>query len=116
MPLTSPARRAGRAARLWTSGRGSGRRMVSEHARRVLAVAGSSWSFDQASKKLLELCRIKVSNDTIRAVCDEEGERAGKWVRSDHAHARMLAGAAGEWEFSTDGVRSTPPAAGVRCG
>lgn len=84
---------------------GLGRRMVSEHARRVLAVAGSSWSFEQASGKLLELCRIKVSNDTIRAVCDEEGERAGKWVRSDHAPAGMLAKAAGEWEFSTDGVK-----------
>lgn len=84
---------------------GLGRRMVSEHARRVLAVAGSSWSFEQASKKLLELCRMRVSNDTIRAVCDEEGERAGKWVRSDDAPAKALAGAAGEWEFSTDGVK-----------
>lgn len=84
---------------------GIGPRMVSEHARRVLAVAGSSWSFDQASKKLLELCRIKVSNDTIRAVCDEEGERAGRWVRSDDAPAKALAKAPGEWEFSTDGVK-----------
>lgn len=84
---------------------GIGRRMVSEHARRVLAVAGSSWSFEQASKKLAELCRIRVSNDTIRAVCDEEGERAGRWVRSDDAPAGALARAAGEWEFSTDGVK-----------
>ena len=84
---------------------GIGRRMVSEHARRVLAVAGSSWSFGQASKKLLELCRMRVSGDTIRAVCDEEGERAGRWVRSDDAPAEALAGAAGELEFSTDGVK-----------
>jgi hypothetical protein len=83
--------------------------MVSEHARRVLAVAGSSWSFEQASRKLLELCRIKVSNDTIRAVCDEEGERAGRWVRSDDTPARTLADAAGEWEFSTDGVTVNTP-------
>jgi hypothetical protein len=84
---------------------GLGRRMVSEHARRVLAVAGSSWSFEQASRKLAELCRMRVSNDTIRAVCDEEGERAGRWVRSDHAPGEALAKAAGEWEFSTDGVK-----------
>jgi hypothetical protein len=84
---------------------GLGRRMVSEHARRVLAVAGSSWSFDQASGKLLELCRIRVSNDTIRAVCDEEGERVGRWVRCDDASADALAKAPGEWEFSTDGVK-----------
>jgi len=84
---------------------GIGRRMVSEHARRVLAVAGSSWSFEQASRKLLELCRMRVSNDTIRAVCDEEGERAGRWARSDEAPGKALAGAAGELEFSTDGVK-----------
>lgn len=84
---------------------GIGRRMVSEHARRVLAVAGSSWSFEQASKKLAELCRMRVSNDTIRAVCDEEGERAGRWARTDDAPAKTLANAAGAWEFSTDGVK-----------
>lgn len=84
---------------------GIGRRMVSEHARRVLAVAGSSWSFEQASKKLLELCRMRVSNDTIRAVCDEEGGRADRWMRGDAAPAKALSKARGELEFSTDGVK-----------
>jgi hypothetical protein len=79
--------------------------MVSDHARRVLAVAGSTWSFEQASQKLLELCRIRVSNDTIRAVCDEEGERAGQWTRSAEAPREVLTRAAGELEFSTDGVK-----------
>jgi hypothetical protein len=84
---------------------GIGARMVSDHARRVLALAGSSWSFEQASAKLLELCRMRVSNDTIRAVCDEEGARAERWMRSDPAPRAALARSAGELEFSTDGVR-----------
>jgi len=50
---------------------GIGRRMASEHARRVITLAGSTWSFDQASAKLAELCRMRVSNDTIRAICNE---------------------------------------------
>lgn len=84
---------------------GIGRRMVSTHACRVLALAGSTWSFGGASQKLLELCRMRVSKDTIRAVCDEEGERAGRWTRSDAAPRQALARAAGELEFSTDGVK-----------
>ena len=84
---------------------GIGSRMASEHARRVIVVAGSTWSFEQASAKLRELCRMRVSNDTIRAECDEEGERAGRWTRSDRSAADPLAKAAGELEFSSDGIK-----------
>jgi hypothetical protein len=52
-------------------------RMVSEHARRVVSLAGSTWPFDEASAKLLELCRMRISDDTIERVCQEEGQRAG---------------------------------------
>jgi len=84
---------------------GIGHRMASEHARRVIVVAGSTWSFEQASAKLRELCRMRVSNDTIRAECDEEGERAGRWVRSEKSLAGRMAKAAGELEFSSDGMK-----------
>ena len=84
---------------------GIGSRMASEHARRVIVVAGSTWSFEQASAKLLELCRMRVSNDTIRAECDEEGERAGRWVRSEQVPLQSMAKAAGELEFSSDGMK-----------
>ncbi|HEX4053055.1 MAG TPA: hypothetical protein VHX86_02205 [Tepidisphaeraceae bacterium] len=96
----------------WT---GIGSRMASEHARRVIVVAGSTWSFEQASAKLLELCRMRVSNDTIRAECDEEGERAGRCARSEKAPAEKLAKAAGELEFSSDGMKINTTAAGRRC-
>ena len=84
---------------------GLSNRMASEHARRVIVVAGSAWSFEQASAKLQEMCRMRVSNDTIRAECDEEGARAGRWARSEKALAGKMAKAAGELEFSSDGMK-----------
>jgi hypothetical protein len=83
---------------------GIGSRMVSAHARRVIVLAGSTWSFDQAASKLSELCRLKTSNDTIRAICDEEGKRVDEWIRRDDASVRPIHAASGEWEFSSDGT------------
>lgn len=75
------------------------------HARRMATLAGSTWSFDQASDKLEELCHLSVSNDVIRRVCDAEGQAARDWLRSDGAPAEMLAEAEGDVEFYTDGVQ-----------
>lgn len=83
---------------------GIGSRTVSDEARRVIVLAGSSWSFEQAAVKLEELCRLKTSNDTIRAVCDEEGKRVDQWLRSDRVSAQPLNDARGQWEFSSDGT------------
>jgi len=83
---------------------GIGPRTVSEHVRRVVATAGSQWSFDKASAKLKELCRLKISDDMVRAVCDEEGERAGAWMKQEESAAAALSKASGELEFSTDGT------------
>jgi hypothetical protein len=83
---------------------GIGPRTVSDEARRLLVLAGSTWSFDQASVKLKELCRLSVSNDTIRAVCDEEGQRVDQWMRKDDASVSPLQSAAGDLEFSSDGT------------
>jgi hypothetical protein len=80
-------------------------RIVREHARRVVTLAGSTWRFDEASAKLLELCRMRLSDDTIERVCQEEGKRAGAWMKTDEAPAELMREAAGEMEFSTDGVK-----------
>ena len=80
-------------------------RIVSEHARRVVSLAGSTWPFDEASAKLLELCRMRISDDTIERVCQEEGKRAGAWMKSDESPGKRMSRAAGEMEFSTDGVK-----------
>ena len=84
---------------------GIGPRMLSEHARRVVSLAGSAWPFDEASSKLKELCHLRISDDTIERVCQEEGQRCGRWARQDQATARMMQEAEGELEFSTDGVK-----------
>jgi hypothetical protein len=83
---------------------GIGSRTISDEARRLIVLAGSTWSFDQASAKLKELCRLSVSNDTVRAVCDEEGHRVDQWVRKDQASVEKLSAAEGELEFSSDGT------------
>jgi len=79
--------------------------MASDHARRVVSVAGSTWPFDEASSKLLELCRMRISDDTIERICQEEGARAGRWMKQDPTPRQKFAEAAGEMEFSTDGVK-----------
>jgi hypothetical protein len=75
------------------------------HARRVVTLAGSTWSFDQAADKLQELCHLKTSNDVIRAVCNEEGHAAQQWIEVSEQPAAVMADAAGEVEFYTDGVK-----------
>lgn len=74
---------------------GIGSRSISEHVRRVITLAGSAWSFDKAALKLKGLCQLTISNDTVRAVCNEEGERAGQWLRKDAASASKLSQAKG---------------------
>lgn len=84
---------------------GIGPRMLSEHTRRVVSLAGSTWPFDEASSKLKELCHLGISDDTIERVCQEEGDRCGRWVQEDQATADLVQSASGEMEFSTDGVK-----------
>lgn len=83
---------------------GIGSRTISEHARRVITLAGTTWSFEQAAVKLKQLCQLQTSNDTVRAVCNEEGKRAGQWMRKEPAAVAPLGKAAGELEFSSDGT------------
>lgn len=75
------------------------------HARRMVTLGGSSWSFDQASQRLAELCHLQVSNDVIRAVCDEEGQEAAQWLKQSPEPAEQMAAAVGELEFYSDGVK-----------
>jgi hypothetical protein len=71
----------------------------------MIVLAGSDGSFDQASDRLKELCRIDVSNDVVRRVCDEEGKRVQDWVKASPQPAAVFAAAKGEAEFSSDGVK-----------
>ena len=82
-----------------------GRRSLTGGARRLLTLAGASWSFDRASAHLKEFCHLNVSDDTIERVCQEEGTRAQAWMGRACEPAQAFAKAAGHAEFSTDGVQ-----------
>jgi hypothetical protein len=78
--------------------------MATPQARRMLALAGMSWSFDTASDRLAELCLLKVSNDTIRRVSEEEGKAAQQWIATSDRPGEVFKRGAGDQEFYTDGV------------
>lgn len=76
---------------------------MSQGARRMLTLAGMSWSFDLSAKRLKELCHLEVSDDTIERVCQEEGKRAGQWMQNSAAPAESFGRAKGQVEFSRTG-------------
>lgn len=84
---------------------GVGDRSISSGARRMVSLAGMSWSFDRASSHLKEFCHIDVSDDTIERVCQEEGERGKKWMNESSEPVAAFARAKGHAEFSSDGVK-----------
>ncbi len=78
--------------------------MATPGCRRMLALAGMSWSFDTASERLEEFCLLKVSNDTIRRVSEKEGQGAEQWISKSAEPGKAFEQAEGEQEFYTDGV------------
>lgn len=84
---------------------GVGDRSISSGARRMLSLAGMSWSFDRASDHLKEFCHIEVSDDTIERVCQEEGARGKKWMSESSEPVAAFEKASGVPEFSSDGVK-----------
>lgn len=78
---------------------------VTEHARRMIVTVSTVWSFDNASAKLADICSMKVSDDTIERVCQDEGERARKWLRGEEELVKSFAQAPGEPEFYSDGLK-----------
>ena len=77
---------------------------VSPAARRLLCLAGASWSFDRAAAHLKELCGLAVGANTIRRVCHGHGGAARDWRRGDPAAAAAFRAAGGDVEFQTDGT------------
>lgn len=87
---------------LWAGIEGAHR--ITPHARRMVVLAGSGCSFDEASHNLEELSHIEVSNDVVRRVCDEEGQAVRKWISSSPEPKKAFDAAQGAVEFSTDGL------------
>lgn len=90
----------------WESWAGvTGTHRVTPHARRMIVLAGSGCSFDEAERNLKELSHLSVSNDVVRRVCDEEGEAVRKWMNQAPEIKEAFDKADGVVEFSTDGLK-----------
>lgn len=77
---------------------------VSPHARKLLTLAGASWSFAQAAEHLAAFCGLRTCNQTIRSVCFEEAGLLADWLHGDPAAGAAFAAADGPIEFQTDGT------------
>jgi len=73
-------------------------------ARRLLCLAGTSWSFAAASANLREMCGLSVAANTVRNVCQSEAGRVEQWQANAPQAAEAYAKSSGEIEFSTDGT------------
>ncbi len=82
----------------------TGKHRVTPHARRMIVLAGSGCSFDEASVKLKELCRFQPCNDVVREICDEQGGDIQQWMNSSPEPQKAFAAAQGVVEVSTDGL------------
>lgn len=89
----------------WDQWAGVTHRGLTPGARRMVTLAGISWSFDQAQRHLWEFCHVRVSDDTIERVCQEEGAQVQRWMVQASAPVRDFGQAAGQVEFSTDGMK-----------
>jgi hypothetical protein len=87
----------------WDEWAGLGEDHLSPKASRLAALAGSSWSYDEGSRNLLELCGVRISDYLIRQACNRAGQQAQRWQNQAAAGAafRNEGGAA---EFYTDGT------------
>lgn len=77
---------------------------VSPHARKLLTLAGASWSFAGAAAHLAEFCGLRTCDQTVRAVCFEEAGLVADWLHDDPAVGAGFAAASGDVEFQTDGT------------
>jgi hypothetical protein len=90
----------------WESWAGvRGRHRVTPHAQRMIVLAGSGCSFEEAARNLKELCHVQTSNDVVREVCNEEGTAMQKWMNGSRDPQKVFAAAKGVVEFSTDGLK-----------
>lgn len=77
---------------------------VSPHARKLLSLAGASWSFAGAADCLAEFCGLRTCDQTVRAVCYEEAGLLADWLHDDPKAGAGFAAAGGDVELQTDGT------------
>jgi hypothetical protein len=77
---------------------------VSPQAKKLLTLAGASWSFAAAAGHLAEFCGLRTCDQTVRAVCYAEAGLLADWLHADKAAGAGFAAAGGDLEFQTDGT------------
>jgi hypothetical protein len=77
---------------------------ISLQARRLVALAGSSWAFERAAYHLEEFCGLSISDEWIRTLCHAEAERLEKWSEDSPSAVEKFRKSPGEIEFQTDGT------------
>jgi len=73
-------------------------------ARRLLCLAGTSWSFAGSSAHLREFCGLEVSAGTVRNVCHAEAAEVERWQANALSATAKYRKTVGEIEFLTDGT------------
>ena len=73
-------------------------------ARRLLCLAGTSWSFAASSVHLREFCGLQVAAGTIRNVCHAEAAQVERWQSNALEASAEYRKTSGEIEFFTDGA------------
>ena len=77
---------------------------LTEAARRLLGLAGASWSFDSASRHLKTFCGLDASDEFIRKVAEAAGKKLAVWMDEAPGATEAFKTAPGEAEFETDGT------------
>jgi hypothetical protein len=72
-------------------------------ARRLIVLAGGSWSFDSAADHLDEFCGIRLSDNTVRTLCQTEASKIADWQKTPEA-CKPFQQTVGDVEFTTDGT------------
>jgi hypothetical protein len=78
---------------------------LTHEARRLVCLAGASWSFDTASGRLREFCGLDASDELIRRTTESAGAKLADWMAHAPASAQAFRAAAGESEFETDALK-----------
>ena len=77
---------------------------LTEAARRLLGLAGGSWSFDSASRHRKTFCGLDASDEFIRKVTEATGKKLSVWLDEAPEATEAFEQAPGEAEFETDGT------------
>jgi hypothetical protein len=80
---------------------------LTETARRLLSLAGGSWSFGRAHRHLQEFCGIKVSDEFIRRVSQSVGIKMAGWMEQSPAAAAAFTRRRVKWNSRPTRPRST---------